>query len=117
MSRKPCPFANESCKYFNRPAPPELRRQGQENGCFSDLDHIVPRRLGTTALSHFYIYNLPENKQQLCRAEHEEKSSHGDEPLPTDEYMRERIAAAEALGTVALTENQRRKIYGSPEAA
>lgn len=118
MSRKPCPFANESCKYWDRPVPPELkRRYGQENGCFSDLDHIVPRRLGTTALSQFYITQVPENKQQLCRAEHDMKTQLGDAPLPSEEYMRGAIVAAEALGEVALSQTQRRKIYNPAEVA
>lgn len=111
MSRKPCPNANENCKYWGQAPPPELRRLGQENGCYSDHDHIVPRRLGCTALAAFYILHVPENQQQLCRAEHDIKTALGDAPLPSEEYMRDAIVLAEALGQVAITQNQRRKMF------
>lgn len=91
-----CPNRNPGCKYY-------------EKGCFADTDHIVPRRLGGCALSRTYI-ELPDNKQQLCRAEHERKSRSGDAPLPSREHMREAIFAAEALGTIRLSKNKRRKI-------
>ncbi len=111
MSRKPCPFANEQCKYWNRPAPPELKRE-QDHGCFADHDHIVPQRLGTTALAACYIKQHPENQQQLCRELHDAKTSNGDAPLPSDEYMLRRITEAEALGHITLSQTQRRKILG-----
>lgn len=117
MSRKPCEQANPNCKYWGRPAPPELKRRGQENGCYSDLDHIVPRRLGCYALAAFYITQVPENKQQLCRAEHDLKTAMGDEPLPTDEYMREAIREAEEAGLVSMSANQRRKLFPMQEVA
>lgn len=116
MSRKPCPNANEHCKYFFRPVNKQMREQGFENGCFSDLDHIVPQRLGKTALAKAYI-NLPMNHQQLCRVEHEEKTEDGDEPLPTIESMIGALATAEAEGVVRISKNLRRQLPALPEAA
>lgn len=79
-----CPTPREDCPYYNLPPPPPLR--GQEYGCYSDRDHIVPKRLGTTALARKYI-RLPINMQQLCRWDHVEKTIRGDEPLPPYEVM------------------------------
>lgn len=63
-----CYNANPECKYFNR----ESREGGNvENGCFSDTDHIYgrARKLGKWARK---FANLPENKRQICRDEHDE---------------------------------------------
>lgn len=94
-----CPTPQAECKYA------ELR------GCFSDTDHIVPRRLATTALSATYI-ELQANKQQMCRREHDEKTAQGDEPLPEIEAMREAIVRAQALGEVALGRRKMKAVYG-----
>lgn len=94
-----CPAPQEGCKYA------ELR------GCFSDTDHIVPRRLATTALSGTYI-ELQANKQQLCRREHDEKTAAGDEPLPEVAEMREAIVLAHAMGEISMGRRKMKAVYG-----
>lgn len=99
MSYGECPFANESCKYFERSPVPGGNK---ENGCFSDLDHKVPKRLATTALARAFIYS-PENLQQLCRSEHDEKCKEGDDPLPDRETMKERVLAQMKIGRISVS--------------
>jgi hypothetical protein len=94
-----CPAPQEGCKYA------ELR------GCFSDTDHIVPQRLGTTALNAAYI-DLPVNKQQLCRREHDAKTAAGDEPLPAVGEMREAVVLAHAAGQLAMGRRRMKAVYG-----
>lgn len=96
--RGECEKAHEGCKYF-------------ETGCFSDTDHIVPQRLATTALTAVYI-DLPANKQQMCREEHEAKTAAGDEPLPEREIMKKAIIQAHLLGEIALSRNKMKAIFG-----
>ena len=101
---KECPFANEECKYFDK-AP---RVMGAENGCYSDLDHIVPKRLANTALASLYI-NSPDNKQQLCRDIHDEKTKEGDEPLPSREEMRDSLRNQIGRGAVRISKSQKKQ--------
>jgi hypothetical protein len=93
-----CPNPQPFCKYADR-------------GCFSDTDHIVPQRLATTALNAAYI-DLPENKQQLCRREHDTKTRAGDEPLPDVETMREAVVRAHAVGAIAMGRRRMKSVYG-----
>lgn len=97
--RGECPDPVPWCKYAER------------GGCFSDTDHIVPRRLATTALTLIFI-ELQSNKQQLCRREHEEKTAQGDEPLPDRETMRQEVVRAQAMGEIALGRNKMKQIFG-----
>jgi len=97
MSFGECEFRNEACPYYKRPI-----KKGNESGCFSDRDHIVPQRLAQTGLATLYIYS-PENYQQLCRLEHDKKTLEGDEPLPDQDYMKERIVAQIALGKLIVS--------------
>lgn len=108
MTIRPCPKPSPDCPYFDRKAPSPLRGK-QEHGCFEDKDHIVPQRLGTTALAKAYI-DLPENKQQMCRWEHEKKTARGDEPLPSEEYMFNRVADAAMRGAIQLSKTKREKL-------
>lgn len=89
MSIEACPTPSEDCPYFDRRPPGKLKRT-QHHGCYSDMDHIVPRRLakrkGSTPLERQYVAH-PVNHQQLCRWEHDEKTWAGDEPMPTREEM------------------------------
>lgn len=105
MSAEVCPITREDCLWFNRPS----RVKGVENGCFSDLDHIVPQRLANTALASLYIYS-PENKQQICRAEHDEKTAQGDEPLPDRESMLRSVMAQVATGDLSVSRQARRRL-------
>lgn len=106
MAYGECPFANEQCKYWDRKTPGPLRKT-QEHGCYSDLDHIVPQRLGYTALNSTYI-QLAVNKQQLCRRLHDEKTANGDEPLPPEEDMISAVRDAEANGEIIVNKQLRR---------
>lgn len=101
-----CPLANEGCKYFERPSVP---RGNQENGCFSDRDHKVPQRLATTALATAYIYG-PENLQQICRNEHDEKCKDGDDPLPSREAMIESVLRQSKMGKIVVSRSLRKQI-------
>lgn len=94
-----CPNPRAECPYAAR------------EGCFSDTDHIVPQRLGKTTLAAVYI-DLPANKQQLCRWEHDQKTASGDEPLPERHVMRDAIQMAIELGEVALSKRKRKAIFG-----
>lgn len=114
MSIKPCPFSNEGCKYWDRRPPAPLRGR-QREGCFSDLDHIVPRRLGTTALLKQFV-DLPGNKQQLCRSIHDEKTNSGDEPMPDMDTVKETIRAAAEAGAVKLSHAILRLVQESDQA-
>lgn len=75
MGRGECPRFELDCKYY-----PE---------CFSDTDHMygrpkdpVPKRFA----------NLPENKRQICRAEHDEiNATYVHLPLPSLDVMKEAI--------------------------
>lgn len=80
MAITPCPNPNPECPWFNRCPPKELQGT-QEHGCFSDRDHIIPQYLGRQATGKLrrilrQFIQLPENSQQLCRWEHDEKSVH-----------------------------------------
>lgn len=95
-----CPNPRADCPYAAR------------KGCFSDTDHIVPKRLAKTTLAAVYV-ELPANKQQICRWEHEEKTANGDEPLPSRESMRTAIEIAQELGQIALSKRKRKAIFGN----
>ena len=93
-----CPRAHEGCRWFDK----EPRVPGAENGCFADTDHIVPQRLAAKGLARAFIQSR-ENKQQLCREEHEAKTADGDEPLPPRELMVESLRRQVGLGQVAMS--------------
>ena len=98
-----CPNPRADCPYAARGV------------CFSDTDHIVPKRLAETTLAAVYI-DLPANKQQLCRWEHEQKTASGDEPLPAVEAMRDAVRTAHQLGEIALSKRKFKRIFGSASA-
>ena len=87
--RSKCPEPNkEGCPWQNR------------GGCFADSDHITPRAVAKQQkdarmrkLARRFI-GLPENKQQLCRYLHDQKTLYEqDNPpsLPSEEEMRARV--------------------------
>lgn len=109
MAIESCPNPLEACPWFTRKTPDALRGQ-QEHGCHSNQDHIVPRRLAQTALASVYIFNHPENTQQLCAWEHDKKTADGDEPLPTEDYMKQAIIESIISGEMTLSKNKRKKL-------
>ena len=101
--RTECPEPNkEGCPY----AP----------SCYADTDHIVPQRLATDALSSFYIKQLPENKQQLCRYEHDLKCKAGDNPLPSRDFMINAIRTAINRGDIFVAKHKLRRIFDASAA-
>ena len=102
MSIGECPNPQPDCKYA-----PE---------CFSDNDHLIPKRLGNTALKTTYL-NLPEFQVQLCRREHDERnarhaSGQTDDipPFPSDNGMRASILDAVEEGIIHLSATRERKL-------
>ena len=87
--RSECPEPNkEGCPWQNR------------GGCFADSDHITPRVVAKQQkdarmrkLARRFI-GLPENRQQLCRYLHDQKTVYEQNdppPLPSEEEMRARV--------------------------
>lgn len=100
--RRECPNASPECKYYGRKPPQELRGL-QEHGCFEDIEHLIPRRAGTCALSR-YIIRRPENQEWVCRAEHDEKNHResltgvDDHQIPSVEEMAEMVERDQGAG-------------------
>ena len=104
MAIERCPNPLPDCPWFGRPTPKCLRST-QEHGCFSDLDHILPRFLGRTSLQRRFI-ERPENKQQLCRWEHDEKTFEDENwppILPDAKTMRQMLALRKESGIVEIS--------------
>ncbi len=92
MSYGRCPYANESCKYWNA----KEVVKGQNNGCRSNEHHIYKRQeailLGKTAVE---FASLPRNRIQICQADHEAiEAEWGWPEFPPKEVM-ERIIKAD----------------------
>lgn len=113
MAMKACPNPSFECPWFSRKTPAPLKNT-QEHGCFSDLDHKVPQRLariaGATALQKAYILDSQDNRQQICRWEHEEKGAQGDDPMPSNEYMMQTLARELMQGIVDFSDKQKKQI-------
>lgn len=61
MARRPCPNPEEACPYFT-----------DRGSCFSDNHHLYWPRVDYRRGLEREFRELPENKQQLCRWEHDE---------------------------------------------
>ena len=102
MAIESCPNPRPDCKYA-----PE---------CFSDNDHIIPQRLGTTALKKAYL-ELPQFQQQICRREHDERNARHDRgdtsdipPFPTPNQMRAAILDAVENGEISLSRSKEKRL-------
>lgn len=102
MSYGECPNPRPDCKYA-----PE---------CFSDNDHLIPQRLGDTALRRFYL-NLPQFQEQVCRREHDERNARhnagdtSDIPkFPSENVMRAIILDAIENGEISLSKRQEKRL-------
>lgn len=102
MAIEDCPNPQPDCKYA-----PE---------CFSDNDHLIPRRLGDTALKRAYL-NLPQFQEQICRRIHDERNARhyrgdtSDIPeFPSDNIMRAVILDAVEREEVSLSRTLERKL-------
>lgn len=100
MTRGGCPEPRPECPYSERP-----------EGCFSDLHHLYFPRLDYRDIMSAEFRELPENKQQICRWEHEQRHA-SEQPLekPTREEMLGRIATALESGNIHLSKNKLRKL-------
>ena len=80
MSTNPCSNRNEGCPLF-----------ATKRGCFEDIHHTFhPANSYSQGLAKAYR-ELPENKQQMCRAEH--NLLHATQPIP-ERPSRETMIAA-----------------------
>lgn len=102
MAYGECPIKQPDCRYY-----PE---------CFSDNDHLIPQRLGKTALQKAYL-NLPQFQIQLCRRLHDERNARhnaGDTsdipPFPSDNVMRAVILDAVESGEIFLSRSKEKKL-------
>ena len=98
-----------ACPNPNREGCPIAELRG---GCFSDTDHLYPKRLGDTALSETFI-ELDINKLQRCRWEHQEKTLEETDELPREDFMRNCIRHAIDRGEITLSNNRMRRIFGA----
>jgi hypothetical protein len=88
MARNECESASPECKYYFRPP---IDGGNQDNGCYSDQDHLYGR--GSTPLERRFC-NLPENKRQICRLEHDViNADYVHLPVPDIETMEAAIQA------------------------
>lgn len=107
MSRKPCPNPNrEGCPYAERPI-----------GCHSDKDHVVPQRYRSLGwLVGKYIYT-PENIEQRCRWEHEQKTAEESPDLiPDATYMVDAVRRAFDSGYLTLSKKDQQRLVLVEEA-
>jgi hypothetical protein len=98
--RGECPSPQEQCPYY-----------ATDGGCFSDSHHIYFPKNQYCDIMSSEFRELPENKQQLCRLEHEELHAEVIEPeKPDRETMRDAIRTAWQIGAIALSKNKRKKL-------
>ena len=83
MSFTPCEKANEACRFYET-----------EQGCVSNEHHTYwPKKRYTTQVEREFRA-LPENREQMCMAEHREKHATEQPPVkPSREQMIQAIAA------------------------
>lgn len=91
-----CPTPREDCPFFNMKPKRSLKKQ-TTNGCHSDDHHLYyPARDYTTPLEKEFR-QLPENRQQTCRWEHE--LIHLEDPAPRKPKAEQMI---QALSQIAI---------------
>lgn len=84
-----CEFANPECKYYFRES---VSGGNVDNGCYSDTDHIYGRAKNLGKIAREFCLNVPDNKRQICRAEHDEiNATYVHQPLPDLETMKQII--------------------------
>lgn len=79
-----CPNPRPDCKY------------AELGGCFSDTHHLFYPRRSYTSKTEKAFRELPDNKEQLCRAEHDEL--HATERPPLKPSSAEILAALAIYG-------------------
>lgn len=99
MTRGECPSPQDDCPYMER------------GGCFSDEHHLYFPRVDYRDIMGSEFRNLPENKEQICRWEHEERHATQDPPeRPPREVMLGALATALSEGRIYLSKTKRRKL-------
>jgi hypothetical protein len=102
--REECPTPSDACPYADRPG-----------GCFSDVDHAYYPAIDYSGIMGTEFRELPENKEQRCRWEHEQR--HFDElppDKPTREHMLGRIATAYYAGEITLSKRKLKRLGIQP---
>ena len=102
MSRGICPKPLEA-----RAGCPVAERPGS---CFSDIDHRTPQRFKSIGWLVRHYINTPDNKERLCRWEHEQKSAlESADLIPDDMTMLDAVTRAVESGYFHFNaRNQRR---------
>lgn len=108
MSRGACPKpldGRTGCPVSKRP-----------NGCYSDIDHVVPQRFKVLGLLvRKYIYT-PDNQERMCRWEHEQKTLTETEALiPSQEFMLDAVFRAVQSGDINLSNRDRQQLENLAE--
>jgi hypothetical protein len=102
--RGECPSPQDDCPYADR-----------EGGCYSDIDHEYYPAIDYSDIMGSEFRELPENKQQICRWEHEQKHAHELPPTkPPREYMLGRIATAYYAGEINLSKRKLKRLKIQP---
>lgn len=78
--------------------------------CFSDLHHVYYPSIDYRDIIEREFRVLPENKEQKCRWEHEQRHAQEPPDKPPKEYMLGRIATALANCEINLSKNKLRKL-------
>lgn len=109
MSRGACPTPESGrtgCPVANRP-----------NGCYSDIDHVVPQRYKALGLLvRKYIYT-PDNQERRCRWEHEQKTQTETEDLiPSERFMLDAVFRAVQSGDINLSNRDRQQLESMAES-
>lgn len=98
--KTPCPQAGaEGCPWAERPG-----------GCFADTDHIVAQKFRYMGLLVSKYIDTPDNKEQLCRWEHDNKDDYAVE-LPSEEFMLQAVHAAWRNGQLKLNRKQYDRLF------
>ena len=94
-----CPNPRPDCPYA-------------QQGCFSDEHHLYFPRVDYRDIMASEFRNLPENKEQICRREHDERHAVEQPPeRPPREQMLGALATALSEGRLYLSRNKRKKLY------
>lgn len=100
MSRGECPEPRPDCPYA------DLR-----GGCFSDEHHLFWPRVDYHDIIGSEFRNLAENKEDICRWDHDEIHATELPPVrPSREYMLGALVTALAEGEIYLSVNKRKKL-------
>lgn len=99
--RGECPNPRPDCHYA------ELK-----GGCFSDEHHLFFPRVDYHDIMGSEFRNLPENKEDICRWDHDEIHATELPPQKPDrEHMLGAIVTALADGQLFLSKTKRKKLY------